>query len=71
MLGEGNRRRQRGTDVVIGVVETHGRAHTAAEIGDLELVPRRVVEHRGTQVAEMDLDARHGCAAGQAISGEQ
>ncbi|MEV6300654.1 DUF4118 domain-containing protein [Actinoplanes sp. NPDC051861] len=49
MLEEAQRRAGRGTDVVIGLVETHGRAHTAAMIGDLEVVPRRS--------AEMDLDA--------------
>src|SRR5262245_40729403 len=46
-----------GVDVVIGVVETHGRADTAALVGDLEQVPRRVVEYRGVKLEEMDLDA--------------
>ena len=40
MLGEGHRRQERGTDVVVAFVETHGREHTAAQIGDLEVVPR-------------------------------
>ena len=40
MLNEGHRRRERGTDVVVGFVETHGRARTAEQIGDLEVVPR-------------------------------
>src|SRR4029079_2351686 len=57
MLGEGLRRRSRGTDVVIGVVETHGRLHTAEQIGDLEQVRRRSVEYRGAVLDEMDLDA--------------
>jgi two-component system sensor histidine kinase KdpD len=57
MLGEGVRRQGRGTDVVIGVVETHGRANTASQIGDLEIVPMRPIEHRGTVFHEMDLDA--------------
>jgi two-component system sensor histidine kinase KdpD len=57
MLDEGFRRRQRGADVVVGVVETHGRAATAAQLRDLEIVPRRQLAHRGTQVAEMDLQA--------------
>jgi two-component system sensor histidine kinase KdpD len=57
MLNEGRRRLERGTDVVVGLVETHGRAHTAAQIGDLEVVPRRRVEHRGTVLEEMDVDA--------------
>jgi two-component system sensor histidine kinase KdpD len=57
MLNEGLRRRGRGADVVIGVVETHERAHTAEQIGDLEIVPRRVVEYRGATLEEMDVDA--------------
>lgn len=57
LLNEARRRRDRGADVVIGYVETHGRAHTAAQIGDLEVIPRRTIEHRGTTFEEMDLDA--------------
>ncbi|MEV0606237.1 DUF4118 domain-containing protein [Polymorphospora rubra] len=57
MLEEAQRRAGRGTDVVIGLVETHGRRHTAAMIGDLEVVPRRTVTHRGVEFTEMDLDA--------------
>jgi two-component system sensor histidine kinase KdpD len=57
MLSEGRRRRERGTDVVVGFVEAHGRAQTAAEQGDLPVVPRRMVEYRGTMLPEMDLDA--------------
>src|SRR6476469_428547 len=57
MLGEGRRRRDRGTDVVVALVETHGRPSTAAKLGDLEVVPRKVVEHRGARFEEMDLDA--------------
>jgi two-component system sensor histidine kinase KdpD len=57
MLGEAHRRAERGTDVVIGFVETHGRAHTAAMVGDLEVVPRRRVSYRGAAFTEMDLDA--------------
>jgi two-component system, OmpR family, sensor histidine kinase KdpD len=57
MLNEGRRRKERGTDVVVGYVETHGRAHTAEQIGDLEVVPRRVVTYRGAALEEMDLDA--------------
>src|SRR5438094_314348 len=57
MLNEGKRRRARGTDVVVGLVETHGRANTAAEIGDLEVVPRRRIGYRGTDFEEMDVDA--------------
>ena len=57
MLGEGRRRAERGTDVVVGLVETHGRANTAEQIGRLEVVPRRVVEYRGSTFEEMDVDA--------------
>jgi two-component system sensor histidine kinase KdpD len=57
MLGEGLRRRDRGTDVVIGLVETHGRAQTAAAIGDLEVLPRRTITHRGRYYEEMNLPA--------------
>src|SRR5215467_9096786 len=57
MLNEGRRRASRGTDVVVGFVETHGRANTAAQIGDLEIVPRRKLEYRGEMFEEMDVDA--------------
>ena len=57
MLTEGVRRAARGTDVVVGVVETHGRAQTAAQLGTLEVVPRRAIEYRGATLLEMDLDA--------------
>lgn len=57
MLEEGRRRAARGTDVVVGIVETHGRAATAAQLGDLEVLPRRSVEHRGAQFEELDVDA--------------
>ena len=57
MLDEGWRRHNRGTDVVIGFVETHNRVFTAEMIRDLEIVPRRVVEYRGSRFEEMDTDA--------------
>ena len=57
MLDEGWRRHERGTDAVIGVVETHGRAHTAEMIRDLEVVPRRTPTYRGAAFTEMDVDA--------------
>ncbi len=57
MLDEGWRRHRRGADVVVGFVETHGRPRTAELIRDLEVVPRKVVDYRGTQFEEMDLDA--------------
>jgi two-component system sensor histidine kinase KdpD len=57
MLQEGQRLKKQGLDVVIGIVETHGRAETAALIGDQEQVPRRKIEYRGVVLEEMDLDA--------------
>jgi two-component system sensor histidine kinase KdpD len=57
MLGEGHRRAERGTDVVVGFVETHGRKHTAEMIEGLEVVPRRSIAYRGTAFTEMDVDA--------------
>ncbi|HEV3386633.1 MAG TPA: histidine kinase, partial [Gemmata sp.] len=57
MLQEGNRLKRQGVDVVIGMVETHNRADTAAMIGDLEQVPRRKIEYRGVVLEELDLDA--------------
>ncbi len=56
MLGEARRRQERGTDVVVGIVETHGRARTAELVDGLEIIPRREVGgHPGLD--EMDLDA--------------
>ena len=57
MLQEAHRLRKQGVDVVIGMVETHGRADTLALIGDLEVLPRRRIEYRGVVLEEMDLDA--------------
>lgn len=57
MLQEGQRLKRQGMDVVIGIVETHGRVETTAQLGDLEQVPRRTIEFRGVVLEEMDLDA--------------
>ncbi|MGH3787736.1 MAG: DUF4118 domain-containing protein [Pseudonocardiaceae bacterium] len=57
MLGEGHRRASRGTDVVVGLVETHGREKIATLLEGLEVVPRRTVVHRGVELSEMDVDA--------------
>src|SRR5690242_11238357 len=57
MLNEGRRRHARGTDVVVGLVETHGRRLTAAQIGELEIVPRKEITYRGAVFEEMDTDA--------------
>lgn len=57
MLDDAHGLRRHGTDVVIGYVETHGRAETEARIGDLEVVPRKQVSYQGVVLPEMDLDA--------------
>ncbi len=57
MLGEARRRCERGTDVVVGYVETHGREHTEAQLEGLEVVPRRTLVHRGSTFTDMDTDA--------------
>ena len=57
MLDEGRRRIERGTDVVVAFVETHGRQHTAARLVGLEVVPRRPIAYRGAQFEEMDVEA--------------
>ncbi|HEV2310514.1 MAG TPA: ATP-binding protein [Acidimicrobiia bacterium] len=57
MLNEGRRRHSRGTDVVVGLVETHGRENTAAQLGDLEVMPRHRVHYRDRDFEEMDVDA--------------
>ncbi|PUA82968.1 ATP-binding protein [Nocardioides currus] len=57
MLDEAHRRVSRGADVVVGIVETHDRPRTAALLEGLEVVPRRVVGHRGAEFGEMDTDA--------------
>ena len=57
MLGEGQRRKVRGGDVVIALLETHGRLQTAAAAEGLELVPRRSVDYRGGSFGEMDVEA--------------
>ncbi len=57
MLGEARRRADRGTDVVVGLVETHGRKKTAALLDGLEVVPRQELDHRGVTLTELDVDA--------------
>src|SRR5580765_4616308 len=57
MLSEGIRRRSRDEDVVIGIVESHGRARTAELMEKLEQVPRREIDYKGTLFTEMDVDA--------------
>jgi two-component system sensor histidine kinase KdpD len=57
MLSEAHRRKSRGEDVVIGVVETHGRKRIAELAQQLEAVPRKKIEYKGTVFEEMDVDA--------------
>ncbi len=57
MLTEAHQLRARGVDVVIAFVETHERAETVAQVGDLELIPRQQIRYRGVTLEEMDLAA--------------
>jgi two-component system sensor histidine kinase KdpD len=57
MLLAAQRRKAEGVDVVVGVIETHGRAETEAQLAGLEVVPRRRVDYKGRVLEEMDLDA--------------
>src|SRR5258705_6420345 len=56
MLEEGRRRQQRGTDVAVGLVETHGRPYTEAMLGSLEVLGRKEMQYRGSSFDEMDVD---------------
>src|SRR5947208_11829915 len=57
MLQEAHRLKKQGVDVVVGIIETHGRAETAALLEELEQVPRRRIEYRGVVLEEMNVDA--------------
>jgi two-component system sensor histidine kinase KdpD len=57
MLEEAHQMRDKGIDVVVGLVETHNRAETVAKVGNLEIIPLRAIEYRGTTQTEMDIDA--------------
>jgi len=57
MLEEAHALKKRGVDIVLGFIETHGRAETEALISGLEVIPRRRIDYRGVTVEEMDLDA--------------
>ncbi len=57
MLQDARDWRKRGWDVVIGLIETHGRAETAAQIGDLEVIPKKQIQLEGRVYEEMDVDA--------------
>ncbi len=57
MLAEAHRRRAGGADILIGIVETHGRAETQAAIGELAVLPRARLAYRGQDLEEFDIDA--------------
>src|SRR5215475_9574575 len=57
MLTTAHARKRDGYDIVVGVVETHGRKETEALVEGLEVIPRRRIEYRGQWLEEMDLDA--------------
>jgi two-component system sensor histidine kinase KdpD len=60
MLQAARRRAEEGVDVVVGIVETHGRSETAALTSGLEVMPRQRIAYRGRQLEEFDLDAALG-----------
>src|ERR1700752_932358 len=57
MLQQAQARKRDGYDIIVGVVETHGRKETEALLEGLEVLPRRRLEYRGQTLEEMDLDA--------------
>jgi two-component system sensor histidine kinase KdpD len=70
MLQEAHDLRRRDIDVVVGFIETHGRAETASQLRDLEVVPRRQIAYRGVTLEEMDVDAVIARAPGVVIVDE-
>lgn len=56
MLREGGDLRRKGLDVIVGLLETHGRADTQSQVGELEVMPRKTKPYRGTRLEEMDTD---------------
>ncbi len=56
MLREGGDLLRKGLDVIVGLLETHGRADTQSQVGELEVMPRKTKRYRGTQLEEMDTD---------------
>ncbi|MGA9995171.1 MAG: universal stress protein, partial [Pyrinomonadaceae bacterium] len=57
MLEDAHQLKRQGVDIVVAVVETHGREETAALVGDLERIPMRRIEYRGVTLEEMDIEA--------------
>ena len=70
MLVAARRRKAEGVDVVVGVVETHGRAETQAQLDGLEIVPRVAIPYKGRLLQEMDLDAILGRRPGLVLVDE-
>ncbi|HEV7390138.1 MAG TPA: two-component system sensor histidine kinase KdbD, partial [Burkholderiales bacterium] len=60
MLTEAREKKAEGADVVVGIVETHGRSETAALLAELEVLPSRTVAYRGAELEEFDLDGALG-----------
>jgi two-component system sensor histidine kinase KdpD len=57
MLNEAHDLRRRGIDAIVGFIETHARAETDAQVGDIEVTPRKKIEYRGVTLEDMDVDA--------------
>ncbi|MFB7142226.1 histidine kinase [Gottfriedia sp. NPDC056225] len=57
MLREGNELKKKGIDIIIGLLETHGRKETLEKVGDLDIIPRKVIPYKGTTLEEMDTEA--------------
>ncbi|UPM56516.1 sensor histidine kinase KdpD [Gottfriedia acidiceleris] len=57
MLREGNELKKKGIDIVIGLLETHGRKETLEKVGDLEIIPRSIIPYKETTLEEMDTEA--------------
>src|ERR1700759_3688122 len=57
MLLSAQAKRREGVDVVVGIVETHGRRETQSLLDGLEIIPRREIDYKGHRLSEMDLDA--------------
>src|ERR1700745_2329665 len=70
MLQAAQQKLQQGTEVVIGIVETHGRKETQALTEGMPIMPRSQIEYRGTKLEEMDLDAIRTWHPGLAVVDE-
>lgn len=57
MLNDAHLLKEQGVDIVIGLIEPHGRKETEAQIGDLEIIPQRVIAYRTVKLKEMDVEA--------------